>query len=86
MPIVIRELDDDQAVVAMVDSNLHRENLKPSEKAFAYRMKLDAMKHQGKRYRQKILLWLRLNRGLPKRSREMLFPEPCGVMNCLQNR
>ena len=49
MPIVIRELDDDQAVVAMVDSNLHRENLKPSEKAFAYRMKLDAMKHQGKK-------------------------------------
>ena len=43
-----RELDDDQAVVAMVDSNLHRENLKPSEKAFAYKMKLDAMKHQGK--------------------------------------
>ena len=45
---MIRELDDDQAVVAMVDSNLHRENLKPSEKAFAYKMKLDAMKHQGK--------------------------------------
>lgn len=38
--LVIRELDDDQAVVAMVDSNLHRENLKPSEKAFAYKMKL----------------------------------------------
>lgn len=49
VPIVIRELDDDQAVVAMVDSNLHRENLKPSEKAFAYRMKLAAMKHQGKK-------------------------------------
>ena len=48
VPAVIRELDDDQAVVAMVDSNLHRENLKPSEKAFAYKMKLDAMKHQGK--------------------------------------
>ena len=48
IPVVIRELDDDQAVVAMVDSNLHRENLKPSEKAFAYKMKLDAMKHQGK--------------------------------------
>ena len=49
VPVVIRELDDDQAVVAMVDSNLHRENLKPSEKAFAYRMKLEAMKHQGKK-------------------------------------
>ena len=46
VPVVIRELDDDQAVVAMVDSNLHRENLKPSEKAFAYKMKLDAMKHR----------------------------------------
>ena len=40
VPVVIRELDDDQAVVAMVDSNLHRENLKPSEKAFVYKMKL----------------------------------------------
>ena len=49
VPVVIRELDDDQAVVAMVDSNLHRENLKLSEKAFAYRMKLEAMKHQGKK-------------------------------------
>lgn len=48
VPVVVRELDDDQSVVAMVDSNLHRENLKPSEKAFAYKMKLDAMKHQGK--------------------------------------
>ena len=52
VPVVIRELDDDQAVVAMVDSNLHRENLKPSEKAFAYKMKLDAMKHQGKRLQE----------------------------------
>ena len=49
VPVVIRELDDDQAVVAMVDSNLHRENLKLSEKAFAYRMKLEAMRHQGKK-------------------------------------
>ena len=49
VPAVVRELDDDQAVVAMVDSNLYRENLKPSEKAFAYRMKLEAMKHQGKK-------------------------------------
>ena len=49
VPVVIRELDDDQAIVAMVDSNLHRENLKPSEKAFVYKMKLDAMKHQEKR-------------------------------------
>lgn len=49
VPAVIRELDDNQAVVAMVDSNLQRENLKPSEKAFAYKMKLEAMKRQGAR-------------------------------------
>lgn len=44
MPVVIRDLDDNQAVIAMVDSNLQREHLKPSEKAFAYKMKLEAMK------------------------------------------
>ena len=49
VPVVIRVLDDEHVVVAMVDSNLHRENLKLSEKAFAYRMKLEAMKHQGKK-------------------------------------
>ena len=47
MPVVIRDLDDNQAVIAMVDSNLQREHLKPSEKAFAYKMKLEAMKRQG---------------------------------------
>lgn len=50
VPAIVRNLDDDQAVVAMVDSNLHRENLKPSEKAYAYKMKLEAMNRQGKRY------------------------------------
>ena len=49
MLVVIRDLDDNQAVIAMVDSNLQRENLKPSEKAFAYKMKLEAMKRQGAR-------------------------------------
>lgn len=49
MPVVVRDLDDNQAVIAMVDSNLQREYLKPSEKAFAYKMKLEAMKHQGRR-------------------------------------
>ena len=49
MPVVIRDLDDNQAVIAMVDSNLRREHLKPSEKAFAYKMKLEAMKRQGAR-------------------------------------
>ena len=47
MPVVVRDLDDNQAVIAMVDSNLQREHLKPSEKAFAYKMKLEALKHQG---------------------------------------
>lgn len=49
MPVVIRDLDDNQSVIAMVDSNLQREHLKPSEKAFAYKMKLEAMKRQGAR-------------------------------------
>ena len=49
VPVVIRELDDNQAIVAMVDSNLQRENLKPSEKAFAYKMKLEAMNRQGRK-------------------------------------
>lgn len=49
MPVIVRELDDDAAVLVMVDSNLQRENILPSERAFAYRMKLEAMKHQGER-------------------------------------
>ena len=49
VPVIIRDLDNCQAVIAMVNSNLQRENIKPSEKAFAYRMKLEAMKQQGKR-------------------------------------
>ena len=49
VPVMVLELDDNQAVIAMVDSNLQREHIKPSEKAFAYRMKLEAMKQQGKR-------------------------------------
>ena len=49
MPVIVRELDDDAAVLVMVDSNLQRENILPSERAFAYKMKLEAMKHQGVR-------------------------------------
>lgn len=48
MPVIIREMSDDEAVIAMVDANLQREHMLPSEKAFAYKMKLDAIKHQGK--------------------------------------
>ena len=49
IPCIVRNLTDDEAIIIMVDSNLQREQLLPSEKAFAYKMKLDAMKRQGKR-------------------------------------
>lgn len=49
LPVLVRDMTDDEAVILMIDSNLQRENLLPSEKAFAYKMKLEAMKHQGKR-------------------------------------
>ena len=49
VPVLVREMTDDEAVILMVDSNLQRENLLPSEKAFAYKMKLEAMKRQGMR-------------------------------------
>ena len=49
MPVIIRNLDDDAAVLVMVDSNIQREELLPSERAFAYKMKLEALKHQGAR-------------------------------------
>ena len=49
MPVIVRDLDDDAATIIMVDSNLQRESLLPSERAFAYKMKLNAMKHQGER-------------------------------------
>ena len=47
LPVIVRNMDDDQAVIHMVDSNLQRESILPSERAFAYKMKLDAMNHQG---------------------------------------
>lgn len=50
MPVLVRNLDDDEAVIVMVDSNLQREKILPSEKAFAYKMKVDALKHQGARH------------------------------------
>ena len=52
MPVIVREMSDDEAVIAMVDANLQRETILPSEKAFAYKMKLDAIKHQGVTSRQ----------------------------------
>lgn len=49
MPAIVRDLDDDAAIILMVDANLQRESILPSERAFAYKMKLDAIKHQGER-------------------------------------
>jgi ParB family chromosome partitioning protein len=49
IPCIVRELSDDEAIIIMVDSNMQREEILPSERAFAYKMKLEAMKHQGKR-------------------------------------
>ena len=49
LPVIVREMDDDSAIIHMVDSNLQREHILPSERAFAYKMKMDAIKHQGRR-------------------------------------
>ena len=49
LPVIVREMDDDEAIIYMVDSNLQREHILPSERAFAYKMKMDALKHQGER-------------------------------------
>ena len=49
MPVIVRELDDDAAAILVVDSNLQREGLLPSERAFAYKLKLEALRHQGER-------------------------------------
>jgi ParB family chromosome partitioning protein len=48
LPVLVRDMTDDEAVILMIDSNIQRENLLPSEKAYAYKMKLEAIKHQGK--------------------------------------
>ena len=49
MPVIVKDLTDDEAIIFMEDSNLHRENIMPSERALAYKMKMEALKHQGKR-------------------------------------
>ena len=59
MPVIIREMSDDEAVIAMVDANLQRETILPSEKAFAYKMKLEAIKHQGVASGQLVQKWSR---------------------------
>ena len=52
MPVIVRNLTDEEAIITMVDSNLQREHILPSEKAFAYKMKMEALSHQGKTSRQ----------------------------------
>ena len=59
MPVIVREMSDDEAVIAMVDANLQRETILPSEKAFAYKMKLEAIKHQGVASGQLVQKWSR---------------------------
>ena len=70
MPCIVRNLSDDQAVIVMVDSNLQREEILPSEKAFAYKMKLEAMKRQAGRPRKNSVPVAQEFRG--KTSREIL--------------
>ena len=69
---IVRDLDDDQATIIMVDSNIQRENILPTERGFAYRMKLEAMKHQGKRVD---LTSAQLGPNLPKHSVDQLAEE-----------
>ena len=69
IPAIVRELSDDDAIVAMVDANIQREELLPSEKAFAYKMKLEAMKRQGVRTD---LTCVQNEHKLGKKSRELL--------------
>ena len=57
MPCIVRELSDNEAIIIMVDSNMKREEILPSEKAFAYKMKLDTMKHQGVSFGQVVRKW-----------------------------
>lgn len=59
MPVIVRQMTDDEAVITMVDTNLQREHILPSEKAFAYKMKMEAMNHQGKTSGQVGQKWTR---------------------------
>lgn len=72
MPVIVRELDDDAAAILVVDSNLQREGLLPSERAFAYRLKLEAMQHQGQR---KDLTSVQVEPKL--RARDVIAQEVC---------
>lgn len=67
LPVMIVQMDDAEATIAMVDSNLQREHIKPSEKAYAYKMKLEAMKQQGKKFTETLS---QVGTKLPKDMRE----------------
>ena len=74
MPCIVRNLTDDEATIIMVDSNLQREKVLPSEKAFAYKMKLDAMKRQ-QGFRSDLTSATLLQRSEKKSSRQLLAEE-----------
>lgn len=80
MPCIVRELDDDQATIIMVDSNLQRENIAPSEKAFAYKMKLEAMKRQAGRPNRENVSQV----GTQKRSDQLLADQAGESRNQIQ--
>lgn len=61
MPVIVRDMSDDEAVITMADANLQRETILPSEKAFAYKMKMEALKHQGRTSGQVVQKWSREN-------------------------
>ncbi|MBS5335719.1 MAG: ParB/RepB/Spo0J family partition protein [Firmicutes bacterium] len=74
MPVIVREMSDNEAVIAMVDANLQRETILPSEKAFAYKMKLEAIKHQGVTSRQlgeKLLSVTQVSKGSDDSERQI---------------
>ena len=75
MPVLVRTLDDDEATIIMVDSNLQREKILPSEKAFSYKLKMEALKHQGKRRD------LTSERGVPKLTAREKIAQDAGE-NC----
>ena len=79
MPVIVRNMDDDAAIIIMVDSNLQRENILPSERAFSYKMKLDALKHQGKRLEATLS-----QVGTKMRSDEMLAQQVGSSRNQVQ--
>ena len=70
LPVLVREMSDDEAVILMVDSNIQRENLLPNEKAFAYKMKFDAIKHQGQRTSGQVVPKSDANRTMAKIGEE----------------